>query len=1014
MKFKLKTSDHMPPVTIQTNDDVEFFLEEVASGMEFRNPLCITFERISISTVPVDRQPSPRPSWEESHAFSSYVPPSFPILSNNFTIADESPIECLPTTQPTDEQEAVNEFVTGADCLDEPPLAVDSTLGDNTPATISSRTSNNAHVPRINLLASSSNLLSIEISGDTDVSMVKEMTTANGAFCASRLKGCNMFEIRKYYNVHTCSLDSQEKEHRQTSSKLVGQNFQHKFDGASSSYKPADIRQDFQKEFGYEISYHKVWRAREFAMEMVRVTPADSYHLLPSHVIAVDGTFMKGKYKGTLFIATSLDGNNQLYPVAFGVDDIDVGALFELAAKAYQPIKFTQYMNDIRSVSLNVHQYLTDAGYEKCACSHFKGRRYGIMTTNIAERSDVLSLNFIVILNSEVSISITSAIFSTNAAYVVDRGVPTAIPSEDTRDNFTSHLYSALSQKSIETFINRGDEISQSLVDAIEASAISLIIFSEGYASSRWFFDKLVKILQCKRVYGQIVLPVFYGVDPAPVKWPTGSYGDSFLKLEERFKENSEKLQTWRNALKEVAGLSGFHSQNIRPESELVKEVVNQILKRLAEMSPCSNKNQLVGVESRVEEIESLLGGLGCLQQKLLSKLLQDDNVIPDIALSFKRLSRRKVLIVLDDVTCFRQIKSLIGSLDWCMAESRIIKTTRNQQVLRNCCVKEKYEMKELGDDHALELFSRHAFKQNNPHIGFEELSSRVIQYAQGVPLATEILGCFLFEKEKQFWESAINILKRIPNMEIQKVLKISFDGLDDEKKNIVLDIACFFKWKNKDLVIKFLNACGFTAQTGISSLVDKSLICMHSNNITMHDLLQEMGREIVRQESTNDPAKRSWLWHHEDIIKVITSNTKIISACNIFTKTPNPSFSQHLNTLVVLNLRDCKSLKSLPAGIHLEFLKELDLSGCSKLKRLPDISSAANIEEMFLNGTAIEELPSSIECLYKLLHLDLEDCKSLKSLPSGLCDDWKSAFDAAADGPVKPSQLLSFCIQLS
>ncbi|KDO39098.1 hypothetical protein CISIN_1g0137244mg, partial [Citrus sinensis] len=130
-------------------------------------------------------------------------------------------------------------------------------------------------------------------------------------------------------------------------------------------------------------------------------------------------------------------------------------------------------------------------------------------------------------------------------------GVPTAIPSEDTRDNFTSHLYSALSQKSIETFINRGDEISQSLVDAIEASAISLIIFSEGYASSRWFFDKLVKILQCKRVYGQIVLPVFYGVDPAPVKWPTGSYGDSFLKLEERFKENSEKLQTWRNALKE-------------------------------------------------------------------------------------------------------------------------------------------------------------------------------------------------------------------------------------------------------------------------------------------------------------------------------------------------------------------------------------------------------------------------------------------------------------------------------
>ena len=106
MKFKLKTSSPIPPVTIQTNNDVEFFLEEVDSGMKFRNPLCVTFERRSISTILVDRQPSPRPSWEGSHAFSSHMPSSFHILSlNNFTITDESPIECLPTTQPTNEQE---------------------------------------------------------------------------------------------------------------------------------------------------------------------------------------------------------------------------------------------------------------------------------------------------------------------------------------------------------------------------------------------------------------------------------------------------------------------------------------------------------------------------------------------------------------------------------------------------------------------------------------------------------------------------------------------------------------------------------------------------------------------------------------------------------------------------------------------------------------------------------------------------------------------------------------------
>ena len=139
---------------------------------------------------------------------------------------------------------------------------------------------------------------------------------------------------------------------------------------------------------------------------------------------------------------------------------------------------------------------------------------------------------------------------------------------EDTRDNFTSHLYSALSRQNIQTFIddqlNRGDEISESLVNAIEASAISVIVFSEGYASSRWCLDELVKILECKKYYAQIVIPVFYRVDPSDVRNQTGSFGDSFSKLEERLKENTEKLQSWRNALNEAASLSGFHSLNMR------------------------------------------------------------------------------------------------------------------------------------------------------------------------------------------------------------------------------------------------------------------------------------------------------------------------------------------------------------------------------------------------------------------------------------------------------------------
>ncbi|ESR54917.1 hypothetical protein CICLE_v10024179mg, partial [Citrus x clementina] len=716
---------------------------------------------------------------------------------------------------------------------------------------------------------------------------------------------------------------------------------------------------------------------------------------------------------------------------------------------------------------------------------------------------------------------------------------------EETRDSFNSHLYSALCETNIETFIDdqlvRGNEISQSLLDAIEASSISVIVFSEGYASSRWCLDELLKILDCRKEYAQIVIPVFYRVDPSHVRKQIGSFGVSISELEKRF---PDKKQSWGSALTEAANLSGFDSHVFRNESELIKTVVDEILERLPKVVPFDNKNQLVGVESRVEELESLLaaapilgiwgiggigkttiarvifnkisrnfegscflqnvreesqspGGLARLQQKLFNEVLKDVNVIPDIDFNFRRLSRRKVLIVLDDVTSFSQIKSFIRVSDWFLPESRLILTTRDQQVLKNWVVKERdiYEMKELEHDHALELFSRHAFKQNcPPEVGYKELSEVVINYAQGVPLALEILGCYLFGREKEVWESAINKLKRIPNVEIQNVLKVSFDDLDDEEKDIFLDIVCFFKGKDKDFIIKFLNACGFDAQIGISDLVNKSLIVIHDNKITMHDLLQEMGREIVRQESVKNPGERSRLWHHEDIIEVLTFNTgtkkvegicfdmsrikeiylhpdtftkmcklrflkfynskddgenkckvsylvgpgfaevrylhwygyplkslpsnihpeKLVSiemphgniqqlwddvehngklkqiisrACNFFTKSPNHSLTLHLDKLVNLNLNNCKSLRILPAGIfRLEFLKELDLWGCSKLKTLPEISSAGNIEVMYLNGTAIEELPSSIECLSRLSALYLDNCKRLKSLPSSLC----------------------------
>lgn len=137
---------------------------------------------------------------------------------------------------------------------------------------------------------------------------------------------------------------------------------------------------------------------------------------------------------------------------------------------------------------------------------------------------------------------------------------------EDTRENITSHLYAALCRRKIETYIDyrleRGDEISKALLKAIRESKISVIIFSENYASSSWCLDELVEILKCRKNHKQIVIPIFYRIDPSSVRKQEGTYASAFRKLERRFRDKIVKR--WKVALTEAANLSGWDSQKIR------------------------------------------------------------------------------------------------------------------------------------------------------------------------------------------------------------------------------------------------------------------------------------------------------------------------------------------------------------------------------------------------------------------------------------------------------------------
>jgi hypothetical protein len=139
---------------------------------------------------------------------------------------------------------------------------------------------------------------------------------------------------------------------------------------------------------------------------------------------------------------------------------------------------------------------------------------------------------------------------------------------EDTRKNFTDHLYTALDHARIHAFrddeeLRCGEEISLQLSKAIQESKISIVVFSQGYASSTWCLGELQKILECRHTTDQIFLPVFYDIDPSDIRKQTGSFAEAFDRHERRFKEEMEKVQKWRKALVEAANLSGLDRRNI-------------------------------------------------------------------------------------------------------------------------------------------------------------------------------------------------------------------------------------------------------------------------------------------------------------------------------------------------------------------------------------------------------------------------------------------------------------------
>ncbi|PWA63322.1 toll/interleukin-1 receptor (TIR) domain-containing protein [Artemisia annua] len=242
-------------------------------------------------------------------------------------------------------------------------------------------------------------------------------------------------------------------------------------------------------------------------------------------------------------------------------------------------------------------------------------------------------------------------------------------------------------------------------------------------------------------------------------------------------------------------------------------------------------------------------------------------------------LARKKMYIVLDDIDSLDQLNVLLGNKGF-HPGSKIIITTKDASLTERCALFNpkvqpkhiKHNLKGLSVSNSLKLLCLHAFKCEDLKEGYEAVSCDLVNYCQGHPLALEVLGRSLHNRAVDYWEDCIKGLKKEPSSHINNVLRMSFKSLPSRNDNeLFKHIACFFVGKDRDHTETILKACNINTRSGITHLIDRGLLHIDRNSaLSMHSLIQEMGRDEVRQESPDKPWKRSRLWCNEESFKVL------------------------------------------------------------------------------------------------------------------------------------------------
>ncbi|KAL9293796.1 putative TIR domain, P-loop containing nucleoside triphosphate hydrolase [Arabidopsis thaliana] len=488
----------------------------------------------------------------------------------------------------------------------------------------------------------------------------------------------------------------------------------------------------------------------------------------------------------------------------------------------------------------------------------------------------------------------------------------------DVRKTILSHILESFRRKGIDTFIDNNIERSKSigseLKEAIRGSKIAIVLLSKNYASSSWCLDELAEIMKCREVLGQIVMTIFYEVDPTDIKKQTGDFGKAFKKTCNG--KTKEHVENWRKALEDVATIAGEHSRNWRNEAAMIEKIATNVSNTLNSCTPSRDFDGLVGMRAHMDRMEHLLRldldevrmigiwgppGIGkttiarflfnqvsdrfqlsaiivnirgiyprpCfdeysaqlqLQNEMLSQMINHKGImISHLGVAQERLRDKKVFLVLDEVDQLGQLDALAKETRWFGPGSRIIITTEDLGVLKAHGINHVYKVGYPSNDEAFQIFCMNAFGQKQPHEGFDEIAWEVTCLAGKLPLGLKVLGSALRGMSKTEWERTLPRLKTSLDGNIGSIIQFSFDALCDEDKYLFLYIACLFNNESTTKVEEVL----------ANKFLDVG------QGIHMHTLLVQFGRETSRKQFVHHRyTKHQLLVGERDICEVLSDDT--------------------------------------------------------------------------------------------------------------------------------------------